>query len=213
MKKAYRKCVVCGRDFVPLTDHTDAVNKCPECAAKAKQTAVMIRTCSRCGKEFEGFPNELYCDACKYDARRIRAAKYRQEGHKRHLGDTDVCERCGQPYTIRSGLQKYCPDCQRQALLENQRERKKSQSNRRKRSERKKQAKETRQKVCVYCGRVYNDSSSSNACSQECRDSWKRLTHTRWMYNHGKASKALLDKYEALREAKLKETKKETCYF
>lgn len=209
MKKAYRKCAVCGRNFTPLTDHTDSTNKCPECAAKAKGTAVMIRTCVRCGKEFEGFPAQQYCSSCAYDARLERQAKYRQEGVKRHIGDTDICERCGKPYTVRSGLQKYCPDCQRQASLEKQRERKRSPENREKRKQHKKQLKGRRQKICVYCGRVYNDTTSSNTCSLECREAQKRLIHTRYMYNRGKASKNLLDKYESLREQKINEVKKE----
>ena len=42
----------------------------------------------------------------------------------RPLGSVDKCERCGKEYTVESGRQKYCPDCQREAVLEWQRDHK-----------------------------------------------------------------------------------------
>lgn len=196
-KQNYRKCIDCGKRFVALTAQSYQTVRCPECAAKARlATAKQAKTCVRCGREFIGSPGSLYCDACAWEEEQERKRKYRTEGFKRHRGDIDKCERCGKDYVVKSGLQKYCPDCQRQASLEKQRERKRRPEEAAKRRDHTKQIRKKRIKVCVYCEQEYQSTSSSNCCSDECRKRHKHLQHTRYMYSKGKASRELWEKQE-----------------
>lgn len=42
----------------------------------------------------------------------MKDSLYRKNGAIRKLGSIDICQNCGEKYTVQSGLQKYCPDCQ-----------------------------------------------------------------------------------------------------
>lgn len=45
----------------------------------------------------------------------------KRQGNSRRLGSTDQCERCGGAYTVVGGLQRFCPECQKAAHLEEDR--------------------------------------------------------------------------------------------
>lgn len=204
MKKSYRKCIICGKNFTPLAQDPSAVNKCPECAAKARRDSVIqLRTCIKCGRVFEGFPNSKYCNSCAYEAQLETKKRHQSNPNTRKIGDTDKCERCGKEYVIKGGRQRYCPECQRQATLETQRERKKLRRLQDQRNEHSKAVRKKRQKVCIYCGKVFNSSSPSPCCSDECRKKNKHLCQTRWMYEHGKSTKENLNKYERLQQEEM----------
>lgn len=70
------------------------------------------RVCRTCGRQFSGGPRSWYCPECREDRRRERNRKYSHKPAKRPIGSTDICKNCGAKYTVCSGLQKYCPDCQ-----------------------------------------------------------------------------------------------------
>lgn len=74
--------------------------------------AIYDRICRTCGKSFKGGPRAWYCPDCREERQKEREAKYRRGEPKRHLGSIDKCLICGKEYTVESGLQKYCPDCQ-----------------------------------------------------------------------------------------------------
>ena len=74
--------------------------------------AIYDRVCRTCGKSFKGGPRAWYCPDCRQERLRERKAKYNRGDFKRHLGDKDLCQNCGQEYLVESGLQKYCPKCQ-----------------------------------------------------------------------------------------------------
>ena len=74
-------------------------------------------TCKDCGKTFSGYHTKIYCDECIYY--RIRDEKNRRAkmGSNRKLGSIDNCVICGKEYVVKSGLQKYCPDCKEEQYL------------------------------------------------------------------------------------------------
>ena len=74
--------------------------------------AIYDRVCRTCGRSFKGGPRAWYCPDCREERRKERNAKYRKGKPKRPLGSKDICQNCGNEYTVESGLQKYCPDCQ-----------------------------------------------------------------------------------------------------
>ena len=53
----------------------------------------MKRTCNVCGKEFEGYRNEKYCQACKAEGKKL-------------------CSMCGQVIQVAKN-RYYCPECER----------------------------------------------------------------------------------------------------
>ncbi len=67
-----------------------------------------------CGVAFMGGPTAVYCPICR--AERIRQRdheRYQRKlaGNIRHIGSTDLCTICGNPYEVKSGNQKYCESC------------------------------------------------------------------------------------------------------
>jgi hypothetical protein len=71
------------------------------------------KTCT-CGIEFLGGPTAKYCPNCRSERTRQHDRERHQRklaGQIRHIGSTDLCTICGQPYTVNSGQQKYCESC------------------------------------------------------------------------------------------------------
>ena len=79
------------------------------------------RICRECGKEFEGGPRAWYCPECRNERRLERQRIYWRNGYTRKIGSTDCCEMCGKPYTVNSGLQRYCSECAKINQLETDR--------------------------------------------------------------------------------------------
>lgn len=197
VRKAIRKCAECGKIYTPTVKDSSFSYLCPECALKRKNGAVhQKKVCEKCGKTFLGFPKSKYCDKCVAIAKAEAKKRYMENDNSRVLGAKDLCERCGKEYIVKSGLQKYCPDCARQASLEKQRERKKTQREQKKRAEAIKRAKKNRLKVCAYCGKAFNNAVSGNLCSEECRRKQKNLTHLRCLHRKGKLSNEKMKKAE-----------------
>lgn len=197
VKKAIRKCVECGRIYTPTIKDSSASYLCPECAQKNRNSAIyQTKICEKCGNEFVGFPNSKYCDRCLWIAKKENNKHYKEKGPDRPIGSKDICERCGKEYIVKGGLQKYCPECSRQASLEKQRERKKAQREQNKRAEAKKKIAKERIKICVYCGKEFNNTVSGNLCSEECREKQKKLNAVRVLHRKGKASDARMKRYE-----------------
>ena len=198
MVKAIRKCAECGQIYTPVVKDPSLSYLCPTCASKRRDNAVyQDKICEKCGKPFVGFPSSKYCDRCVCYAKADAKKRYQtNKDNRRPLGTIDTCQRCGKEYVVKGGLQKYCPDCAKQANLEKQRERKKSQRERKKRAEAKKLASQNRIKVCVYCGKEFNNSVSGNLCSEECRKKQANLTHLRCLHKKGKVSNDRMSKAE-----------------
>ena len=79
---------------------------------------VKPRICRQCGAVFDGGPRAWYCPACRLVRSREADARKRKKGRKaaRPLGGIDKCTVCGKEYVVKSGRQKYCPDCAYEAV-------------------------------------------------------------------------------------------------
>jgi Zn finger protein HypA/HybF involved in hydrogenase expression len=87
--------------------------------------AWLDRTCIDCGESFQGGPRSWRCPSCRIERDHVTTADYRarkRQGAVRSLGSTDICERCGNQYEVKAGLQRFCEDCQRAHALEKDRE-------------------------------------------------------------------------------------------
>lgn len=153
--------------------------------------AIYDRICRECGGSFRGGPRAWYCPDCRKQREKERAKKYRANGFERKIGSTDYCRHCGKPYTVNSGLQRYCPECgkinakmvdRRQSLSyyrQNKAAINPARNKRRRIPERK----------CVVCGALFRPRSQQIVCSEECRKIRRRDLH-RLIYGKIKAYKA-----------------------
>ena len=72
------------------------------------------RVCKTCGRTFSGGPRAWYCPECRHERKLAADLEYHKRdrmGVSRQLGSQDLCQRCGKPYTVCSGLQRFCPEC------------------------------------------------------------------------------------------------------
>lgn len=171
--KNLRSCKRCGEAYFGSVDST----MCPECA-KASRSANVIRerTCTDCGQAFPGGPRARRCPRCRAAARRESAKAARGNGAARPLGSIDTCQLCGCEYTVKGSRQKYCPSCQRDANLAWQRMHKKEYGKLPEVAQARNNRRKERKKICGYCLRPFWSSTSSNACSDYCRQQQKRLS-------------------------------------
>lgn len=163
------KCRECGRFFE--TENWEKV-VCDECVKNLRSTTLADRVCRMCGRTFEGGPRAWYCPECRHKRQLEQKAKYRANGAARKLGEEYFCERCGKPYILQSGRQRYCPICSEIAVREKDREAsiKWNNENKDKRKDR------TKIRKCVICGTEYVATGSRNTCSEKCRKEQRRRT-------------------------------------
>lgn len=168
-----RACQVCGKPFYGSKDY----HYCPTCAkAKKLDTVVKLRACKDCGVEFFGGPRARRCPDCAHKAQIEASRRRREAGTKRPLGSIDKCVICGKEYTVVAGRQKYCSDaCQRQGVLEWQREHKRGYDKASGQDIKKRERRKRVKKICVYCLREFKSNTSTNVCSDYCRREQKRL--------------------------------------
>lgn len=164
----------------------------------------MEKRCVICGKPYEGSKQSRYCADCKAEIKRAynravypKYQRYYQERYKakmgeahvdtvRKVGDTDTCTVCGKPYTVQSGVQKYCPSCRPIENARLTRERNAMYyANRDQPSAEPPAARERKQyrpiniKLCAVCGKPFADPPSSKrvCCSKACSSIRKTQTH------------------------------------
>lgn len=80
-----------------------------------------LRTCRTCGTVFSGGPRAQYCPECRVVQKAYANSTHRankRDGKVREIGSIDICERCGNAYVVKGGLQKYCKNCGRDAWKE-----------------------------------------------------------------------------------------------
>lgn len=187
-----RACQICGKPFCGSVD----MHYCPECARLKKlDTVVRVRTCQDCGVEFYGGPRAKRCLDCVYKARQEASRRHKSTGTIRHLGSIDKCAVCGAPYVVVSGRQKYCSDaCQRVGVLEWQREHKKGYAKASGQDIKKQERRDAQKKICVYCLRPFTSDTSTNVCSDYCREEHKKMLQCIADINNG--HKRDLKRYE-----------------
>lgn len=173
-----RKCKKCGEVY--WTKSNDSY-LCPRCAEENRKNGVyQNRICATCGISFLGYPRSKYCPECAKAAQREaekRSRARKKAGKTRSLGSIDICQNCGKPYTVTSGLQKYCPDCSKYVVGENIKELKRAymEQNREYFNELHRKARQGR-RVCVICGKTFDSSTNTSTCSADCE---AELTHRR----------------------------------
>lgn len=167
-------CKHCGKIYYGDVDSL----YCPECAQSArKNNVVRDRICIDCGITFTGGPRARRCPECRHVAMLEASRRSRQRGTIRPLGSVDVCPVCGQEYIVVSGRQKYCSDdCQRTAVLAWQRERKREYNTDQRVEQARKMRRAERQKACAYCLRPFWSASSTNFCSDYCREQQAKIS-------------------------------------
>lgn len=160
-----KKCIKCGKVF-ETARYTQT--QCDECLKKSKSSVIRPRTCKICGSVFDGYPRSMYCPQCRVDQEKARAARYRKDGVARHIGSVDYCTICGKEYTVKSGLQKYCPDCAEEAIRAKDREMSKAWNKVNDYYVKRTGVPRSGIKVCVVCGKEFVDKQPSVTCSEEC---------------------------------------------
>lgn len=73
------------------------------------------KTCDTCQIGFLGGSTAKYCPDCRAERIRQHDRERHQRklaGQLRHIGSIDLCQICGDEYTVNAGPQKYCPVCQ-----------------------------------------------------------------------------------------------------
>lgn len=167
VKRRPRICKHCGEAFVP--DGADALC-CPACRRLAWQDSrIRQRVCQDCGRVFEGAPRQKRCPECQAKARTEQNRAHKKLGPMRTLGSTDRCQRCGKPYTVRSGAQRFCPECGETAWRE-EASRKKAAKLRGK-----PHADRTRTHICAVCGKPFRGTDAATTCSPECKQTLRRV--------------------------------------
>ncbi len=137
--------------------------------------------CKICGTVFSGGPRAAYCPDCRAEIMRQRDRERKRNGPLRNLGSTDNCAVCGNQYIVTSGLQKYCPNCAKDAVraidrvhgLEYYHANKERINPARNQKRRK-------TNVCVICGKEFlANGSPTVTCSDECHNKLKKIWQKR----------------------------------
>lgn len=188
-RKPVRICVQCGAQFEGEKEQ----RMCPACRAAAQAATVMLpRVCKNCGVTFIGGPRSSYCPNCRAERQKARAREYNQRqraGKTRKLGSTDYCVRCGQPYVVTGGLQRYCPKCAPDAVQEvvNAHKREYAAERIDVTQARKSELTAQHEVVCAYCGKPFHQVSHEMYCSPECKRELDRIGNAMSKYKAGKS--------------------------
>ncbi len=184
-----RKCKKCGCTYWIKSGDSYL---CPKCADKGKREGVLQnRVCETCGITFLGYPRSKYCPECRKTAKleaSRRCKERKKAGTVRSIGSTDICQHCGKPYIVTSGLQRYCPDCSQYVVTDNIREHKREYmaENRERFNEHHREMRKNR-RVCVICGKTFDSPTNTRTCSADCAAELARRTHVRAQAMAGRA--------------------------
>ena len=191
-------CQKCGKTFRTSTGNSSAY-LCPDCALQSKRDSVYReRICKTCGTSFMGYPHSFYCPICKAERKKQQKRQYNTQPSARPLGSTDICELCGKEYTVKSGLQKYCPDCAESAINNKIRARKrKYAADNKELFDARKEKTRGKGYVCVICGKVFEKESNTVTCSPECEAELRRITQNKVLIKKGKRHLPAESRYES----------------
>lgn len=198
--EAGRRCVICGKELPPRRTKYCS----PDCARigannlarevtsqRPHPSPFHTITCPDCGREVTVPIKSKRCPACQAEAdrRHDRECKQRQRlGKTRPIGSTDLCERCGKPYTVWSGLQKYCKACAPVAIAEADRAasvawNREHYSSPEKRAEVNagKRRPTPNEAVCPVCGKSFVPSSTRGVyCAPECATAARKAANAQY---------------------------------
>ena len=169
-----KKCSKCGKLF---NTGKNEQTLCDDCVAAGRATTIRPRTCRECGATFDGGPRAWYCPSCRAVRKKEAAARYRENGVDRPLGSIDHCTVCGKEYVVKSGRQRYCPECADDAVRQQDRMASRRWNVENNFYEERAQHSRSGQKVCVICGKPISPGTPRITCSDECdrlRLKWNR---------------------------------------
>lgn len=176
-----RTCKGCGQKF-----ETDRQNRyCEQCSRKsAVESYRKFRdcTCEACGTKFIGRMNSKFCPTCKAERRKKqKAATYQRmkNGTVRAVGSIDICERCGKPYVVAGGVQRFCPECGKEKSRETMKAASAEYYSSHK-GEIIERVVENRKNsaVCKWCGKPFTAKRNDfETCSVECALNYRNFTH------------------------------------
>lgn len=132
-KRGQALCAVCGK-ILPAKRRTYCSDECARIAHRKLQREkkgvkgrtgnyYVERACIDCGTVVTMSSNMVRCLPCQMVRQREKnkaaQAKYKASMETaRTFGSIAICERCGEPYTVRGALQKYCDACRPAAMKE-----------------------------------------------------------------------------------------------
>ena len=179
---------MCSRCGASIPDATKDTALCPECRAQAKRESVVRpRACRTCGKVFPGGPRAWYCPECRAERKREADRRQRERGRARKLGSIQICERCGKPYPLTGGRQRYCPDCAPDAVREAVAPKKREQARSYAHKNRRTLLSGVRR--CVICGAPIvgeRAKAATNTCSEACDAKRRRLRQREAVVKRGR---------------------------
>ena len=184
-----KRCAICGKRL-PKGRRLYCSDECAREGSKAMDRArggakahpepYHWITCPDCGRDVYVHIKSKRCPDCQRIADNRHNQEHRQRakaGHSRKLGSTDLCERCGKPYVVNAGKQRYCRACasiasaetDRAASREWNREHYSTPEAREERNARRRAAKPYN-KTCVVCGKAFTSNDiRTMCCSDECK--------------------------------------------
>lgn len=177
-----RICKYCGVGY----DGDPGSTACPACVAKLRSTTIRDRICRTCGVTFPGGPRAWYCPSCRADRRREADRRYKRAGASRKIGSTDICQVCGKPYVVVSGLQKYCSGCAPEAVRSIDREQSKAWAVEHSDPQQRRNERQscTAPILCVVCGKPFLPDDASHTCSKSCQAVYAKQRVARWEKDH-----------------------------
>ena len=180
-------CKKCGKTFETETGRSERY-LCDDCYMQAKKDSVCReRVCQICGSRFMGYPRSMFCPDCSRERKRVQKKRYNNQKSARPLGSKDRCEICGKEYVVKSGLQKYCPDCAEKAINDKIRSRKKEYNDRNKdRFYAHKAEMRANGHVCAVCGKIFDTDTVTVTCSAECEKELRRIKQNESDIRRGK---------------------------
>lgn len=148
---------------------------------KAENPVWYDRPCIDCGKVVRMPLKSKRCPSCQYAADQAHTLEYRRRrdaGHSRKLGAMYPCERCGEPYILNSGLQRYCRTCAPSAIRANVNAAKRDERRealadpvcRERRNAKRRSGWQDAKRTCAVCGAEFAPiNPRSTTCSPECQ--------------------------------------------
>lgn len=180
-----RICRTCKVEF----EGSPGSTLCPSCVKAQKSSTIRDRTCRTCGRVFPGGPRAWYCPECRSERQKEQKRDYHRRscaGKTRPIGSEDLCILCGKPYTVVSGLQRYCPDCAPGALAETDRQQGRAwyAANGDPDARRELRQTHTAELLCVICGKPYRPTSTAITCSPACSRELRQRNAASWENSH-----------------------------
>lgn len=180
-----RICRQCRTEY----DGDPGSTLCPSCVKEGRRTTIRDRICRTCGTTFPGGPRAWYCPDCRAERQRAQRRNYHWRsaaGKTRRIGSEDICTICGKPYTVASGLQRYCPSCAPAIYAEIDRQQGRAwyTANADPDTRRETRKAHTAELLCAICGSPFKPTDASVTCSPACSAELRKRNNAAWEKAH-----------------------------